>query len=308
MRLSDEQFARNVHAQLGAPITGRSGPPTASVAPSSPPRGRHSEAAGPLVWRPGEGRQVWLLAVGVEHYARPSLPTLEHACDDARRVRDWFVDSAGARVQEANVRLLYDEHATRANVMRGVNWLREHAKPGDLVVLYFAVRGAAAISPDKTRTDAMYLALYDTNPSDLFATALPLDELCRRLDLVEAKVDLIVLEASFATPINRKAAAEIPRGRPSIRPEHIASMRKEKRRVLLAACSGSQSAMRPSEIRGGLFTALLLRTLGDGRRKLIGDCFSGVSEGLRRVSSRTGSRQDPLRLGSSSVDIVFRTD
>ena len=86
----------------------------------------------------------WALLVGVSDYIHfedvegGDLPGAEH---DAMGVRDYLLMRAG--FPESNVRLLLNHEATREAIREGITgWLRESARPGDNVVIFFAGHGS----------------------------------------------------------------------------------------------------------------------------------------------------------------------
>lgn len=86
----------------------------------------------------------WALLIGVSDYIHfddvegGDLPGAEH---DALGVRDYIVMHEG--FPESNVRLLLNHDATKAAIRDGITgWLRENARPGDNVVIFFAGHGS----------------------------------------------------------------------------------------------------------------------------------------------------------------------
>lgn len=83
----------------------------------------------------------WALVVGIGEYAFLEDADLPGAERDARSIRDALVGRWG--FPEENVRLLLGEEATRAAIEEGItSWLPSVARPGDLVLFYFAGHGS----------------------------------------------------------------------------------------------------------------------------------------------------------------------
>lgn len=258
------------------------------------------------IWRPGVRSRQWVVCVGVSQCRNRSVPPNLYARKDAERVAEWFGQEQGTHAPDNNVYVLYDEQATRENVMTQIDWLRRHAMPEDLVVVYFACHGAPEVAPDGKSVDAKYLVLHDTDPKNLFATALPLDELTRCLDMVKANVQLVLLECCYAGPVGREVLAKTPTADLEIRPRQIQEMGSRTGRIILTASSGRQVALSSPDFEAGLFTHYLLNNLGDGDKLLLRDCFEGVWDSVRRKAAEMGSWQEPQKFGDANIDIMFR--
>lgn len=139
--------------------------------------------------RSGERSNVWAIIVGVNNYQDERIPDCRSSIEDARSIESWFRVEAGwpARhvatlidsgeseprsAQEDNQRL----RPTRANlnwVFR--DWLGTRARPGDLVVLYFAGQ-AIRVAGSEASGDRELLLPIDANPDALLSSAWSLDE------------------------------------------------------------------------------------------------------------------------------------
>jgi hypothetical protein len=259
-----------------------------------------------VTWRPGDQRQAWVLAVGLSKYREQGIPSLPFAKTDAEQVRDWFARQQSARVSADNLRVLCDEQATRVNVLTQVDWLRKQAMPEDLVIVYFAGHGAPELASDGKSVEAKYLVLYDTDPGELFATGLPLDELTRRLDFVKAKTQVVILEACYAGAVGQEVLKRTPTADLEIRPRFIQEMGERGGRVILSASSGRQIAIGSEEVNGGLFTHYLLKAWSEANnRRLIADCFEQVWDDVRRAANKLGSAQEPSKYGDQNVDVIL---
>jgi hypothetical protein len=259
-----------------------------------------------VMWRPGDQRQAWLLAVGLSKYQEQEIPSLRFAKTDAEQVRDWFEKQQSAGVSTDNLRVLFDEQATRENLLTQIDWLRKQAMPEDLVIVYFAGHGAPELASDGKGVEAKYLVLYDTNPGKLFATGLPLDELTQRLDKVKAKTQVVILEACYAGAVGQEVLKGTPTADLEIRPRFIQEMGEHGGRVILSASSGSQIAIGSEEVKGGLFTHYLLKAWSEaGNKRLIADCFKQVWDDVRRAANKLASAQEPSKYGDQNVDVIL---
>ena len=260
----------------------------------------------PSVWTPDTRRCPWVLAIGVGQYKDQQVPALPFARSDAEQVRDWFLKLDVKGITRDNVHILLDEQATRENILAQIDWLRRQALPEDAVFVYFAGHGAPELAPDGTSVDAKYLVLYDTDRSNLFATGFPLDDLTRKLDMVKAKTQVVILEACYTGPVGQEILKKSPTADLEIRPRLIQQLGEKGGRVILSASSGRQMAIGSEEIKGGLFTHYLLDSWGDGGRRLLSEQFEEARYQVRRASNQLGSLQEPIKFGDQNVDIILK--
>jgi len=289
--------------------------PPPQTPPKTPPGGQNQLAqdrreedpvARKTTWTPGPRQTVWILAIGVGQYRNRQIPSLPFARKDAERLRDWFLGLGLAGVTRDNLHLLCDERATRENLLAEIDWLRKQALPEDAVFVYFACHGAPELAPDGTSVDAKYLVLHDTDPGQLFSTAFPLDDLTRRLDMVKAKTQVVILEACYAGPVGQEVLKKTPTADLEIRPRLIQTLGEKGGRVILSASSGRQMAIGSDEIGGALFTHYLLSAWGDGTERLLSERLDEASYQVRRASNRLGSLQEPAKFGDQNVDVILK--
>jgi hypothetical protein len=257
------------------------------------------------LWQPVGGRKLWVLSVGIGQYRNSIIPGLPFAKADASRLRDWFLQRDTKTATRESIHVLLDEQATRENLLAQIDWLRKQALPEDAVILYFAGHGAPELAADGKSVDAKYLVLYDTDPSQLFATGFSLDDLTRKLEAVKAKVQVVVLEACYAGPVGQEILKKTPTADLEIRPRFVQEMGERGGRVILSASSGRQIAIGSDEIKGGLFTHYLLKSWADGSRRLLTDCFEDAREQVRRAANKLGSTQEPSKYGDQNVDVIL---
>jgi len=81
-----------------------------------------------------------LLAVGISKYQQAGL-NLNFAHKDAADVAERFKAQSGGLFNRVETRVLTNEQATRAEIIRGLSWLKRTAKQGDLVALYLSGHG-----------------------------------------------------------------------------------------------------------------------------------------------------------------------
>ena len=275
-----------------------------SLPKSELPTERRTHTGG--LWHPIGGKKAWVLSIGIGQYRNPNIPSLPFAKSDASRVRDWFLQPDIKSMSRENVHVLFDEQATRENLLAQIDWLRKQALPEDAVVIYFAGHGAPELAADGKGVDAKYLLLYDTDPGQLFATGFTLDDLTRKLEVVKAKVQVVILEACYTGPVGQEILKKTPTADLEIRPRLIQEMGERGGRVILSASSGRQVAIGSVDIKGGLFTHYLLGAWADGSKRMLSDSFEDAKEQVRRAANRLGSTQEPAKFGDQNLDVVLK--
>lgn len=114
----------------------------------------------------------YALVVGISHYKNlPAKAQLQYPDHDAADIYSTLISASAGQFPAENVHKLINEQATLANLNRELEeWLPKVTAPDDRVVIYFA--GHGFISGGKA-----YIAPYDIDPSNIAATAFPMEEL-----------------------------------------------------------------------------------------------------------------------------------
>jgi uncharacterized caspase-like protein len=119
----------------------------------------------------GKPFRSWALVIGISKYAGlPGGQQLKFADQDAAAFADT-ITKCGTPAE--NVRLLMGQQATAAAIRSALgNWLARAASESDTLYIYFSGHGFY-----EKEFGESYLLPYDANPSDPYASALPLREL-----------------------------------------------------------------------------------------------------------------------------------
>ncbi len=95
----------------------------------------------------------YALVIGVGRYAAPSIRPLDGPALDAPAVAAELTARWG--FPAANIRILIDAQATRANILAGLDWLVSTTKSGDQVVVYYSGHGTS-----RADRNALHYGLY----------------------------------------------------------------------------------------------------------------------------------------------------
>ncbi|MBV8157337.1 MAG: caspase family protein [Dyella sp.] len=270
-----------VAAEPPAPPAPSPPPPSASPgtreannAPSPPPPSRPQAPSGPAPTT--THTTLFVLSVGVSHFARPEL-NLDNAANDAKSISTLFGQPSPPVYDTAVVTTLVDDQATAANVQAALQEIARRAGPDDIVLLFFAGHGQQV-------DGHYYFAPYDfgTHDDALFKRALHgnlgseqwLDELFRRegvgqeklipdVQAIQSSRVVMVLDTCFSATIATQDAVLRHDSNSTI----TNALGHASGRFVLSSASAlaldsASGPQLPNDGNGhGLFTAYLLRAL-----------------------------------------------
>ncbi|HME26806.1 MAG TPA: caspase family protein [Acetobacteraceae bacterium] len=194
---------------------------------------------------------LYVLAVGVAHYKDASL-TLKYSAKDAADFAIIARAQAGGLYNHVEVRELEDEHATLAEIRKGLSWLRT-TPARDSAMLFLSGHG-------QNDADGSYHYLpYDADQSDLDATTILDSDIDRFLGKVPGKV-FAFLDTCFAGGVGGKKGPT----QPDI--DRLANKlaSAEKGIVVFTSSTGRQFSLEKDEWKNGAFTKALVEALKGG--------------------------------------------
>jgi len=101
------------------------------------------ETATGIVSEPPPATDRWAVIIGISDYAGDEND-LEYCDDDAWDFYNALVNEYGWLSD--HIVILIDDHATRANILDAINWMRENEGPGDEVVFFYSGHGTVSTS------------------------------------------------------------------------------------------------------------------------------------------------------------------
>lgn len=108
--------------------------------------------------------EIHAFVVGISKYEENGYD-LKYASDDAMFLAKKLKDERVGGVPPENITSIYDEEATRGNILYKLEDRLKSAQPNDIVLIYFACHGFGE------KNEVYYMA-YDTKPSQLMASGL----------------------------------------------------------------------------------------------------------------------------------------
>lgn len=268
--------------------------------PTAPPEG-------PTPLRLGTSRDRWAVVIGVGRYASPDIPSLRYSVADAEAFAQLLIERAGFKKE--NVLLLTDK-TEKKPTLRDMKWalgtfLARSAKKEDLVIIFYAGHGAPEIDPRGSEPDglAKYLVPSDADPNDLYATALPMDELQIIFDRIEAERVVVFLDACYSGAAGGRTFASKRTRALRVDDVFLDRLARSRGRAIITASRASEVSLELPELGHGLFTHYLLQGLRgtadldrDGVVTLQ-ELYTYLEQQVTQKSRGVGGNQHPVMKG-----------
>jgi tetratricopeptide (TPR) repeat protein len=142
----------------------------------------------------GKG-QLWAVVIGISSYKNvPPEGQLRFAHRDAEELATFLRSPGGGGFPSNHIKLLLNQDATVSAIRTAIGtWLVRSAEPDDVVYIFFAGHGVVEGDTDG------YLLAHDSDPQDLYATALQVSELDRIItQRLHARVVVLMADACHA--------------------------------------------------------------------------------------------------------------
>lgn len=255
----------------------------------------------------GAPRNKWALIVGVGKFKDVSLRQLSSA-QDAIELRNVLIDPRAGRFPPSNVHLLLDEEAKVANIRLEVGWLRQNAKPDDLVLVYFASHGLKRADEPN---GVSYIAAYDSNLANaatVYATSVQMIDLVTELtrELQSLRVVLILdtcYSGEAAAAAGQAATSVLNVSQTADFSEALRLFRAGAGRAVLTAATADQESYQGAKIGHGYFTWFLVQALREssGAMPLAALYRRVKAETESAVLQEYGKTQTPLMIAGGSA-------
>jgi uncharacterized caspase-like protein len=139
----------------------------------------------------GRGR-LWAVIIGISRYKNlPTKAQLRFANRDAEELATFLRSPNGGGFPSSNIKILTDAEASLASVRTALGtWLTRSTEPSDVVYIFFAGHGVVENEQDG------YLLAYDSDPQNLYATALSVAELNKIIaERLKARIVVLIADA-----------------------------------------------------------------------------------------------------------------
>ena len=251
-------------------------------------------------------RNVWAVVVGINDY--PQLPKLKYAVNDARAFRRLLVEKN--LVPAENITVLLNEQATLRNLRSALGTgLKGAADSDDMVIIFYAGHGATerdAMSMDGDGLEK-YILTYDSDPSDLFSTALPMRDLALIFNRIRSERLIFIADACYSGASGGRTVS-LTGMRANIADTFLNRITAGRGKVIITASAANEVSAERDELQHGVFTYYLLEGL-QGAADTDGDGLITVDEAYRYVSDRvpkaTHQEQHPVKKGTVEGSLVL---
>src|SRR5206468_2242106 len=238
-------------AALEAPEDGAGDRAAVAVPPAPPPA--------PVT------RERWAVIVGAGRYDNRAIPPLRFAAADAEAMYKTLVEVAGFKRENV---ILMTERTERKPTLRNLRqvlgtFLARAPKKEDTVVIFFAGHGAPEVDPRGAERDglAKYLVPVDADPDDLYATALPMEEIRTIFERIEAERVVVFLDTCYSGAAGGRTFAAKGVRAGAVDELFLDRLGRAKGRAIITASRPSEVSLELAELGHGIFTYYLTRGL-----------------------------------------------
>jgi hypothetical protein len=251
-------------------------------------------------------RNVWAVVVGINDY--PNLPKLKYAVNDANAFYKILVGEN--RIPAENISLLINEQASLKNLRNALGThLKRVAETNDMVIIYFAGHGASerdSSSPDGDGLEK-YLLTYDTEPADLYSTAMPMRDIAHIFNRIRSERLIFIADACYSGASGGRTFS-LAGMRTNLADTFLDRVVGGRGKIIITASSANEVSVEKDELQHGVFTFYLLEGLR-GKADSDRDGMITVDEAYRyvfeQVPRATGQEQHPVKKGSVEGNLVL---
>ena len=251
-------------------------------------------------------RNVWAVVVGINDY--PQLPKLKYAVNDAKAFQRLLVEKN--LVPAENITVLLNEQATLRKLRSALGTgLKGAADSDDMVIIFYAGHGATerdAMSMDGDGLEK-YILAYDSDPSDLFSTALPMRDLALIFNRIRSERLIFIADACYSGASGGRTVS-VTGLRANIADTFLDRIAAGRGKVIISASAANEVSVERDELQHGVFTYYLLEGL-KGPADTDGDGLVTVDEAYRYVSNRvpqaTHQEQHPVKKGTVEGSLIL---
>ncbi|MCX5734367.1 MAG: caspase family protein [candidate division NC10 bacterium] len=249
----------------------------------------------------------WAVVVGVGRYESPDIPRLRYTVPDAEAIYQVLIGPAGFKPEHV---VLMTDKTERKPTYRNLKWalgtfLARSAQKDDTVVIFFAGHGAPEVDQRGIERDglAKYLIPSDADPDDLYATALPMDEIQTIFGRVESERVVVFLDACYSGAAGGRTFAAKKTRAVNVDDLFLERLTRSKGRAIITASRPAEVSIELPEFGHGLFTYYLLQGLNgaadlnrDGIISLQ-ELYEYVEQQVTQKSRAVGGNQHPVMKG-----------
>lgn len=236
--------------------------------------------------------KLYVLAIGVSQYQNPSY-SLKFAAKDAQDFIAAVSIQKGLLYRDVVVKVLTDAHATKDEILDGLDWIRKETTSKDVAMVFFAGHGL------NDQNGVYYFLPYNTDLEKLLRTGVPFTDIKNTVQSLAGKT-LFFIDTCHSGNVlgGRRGLADDLNGVIN----ELASA--ESGAVVFAASTGNQYSLEDAKWNNGAFTKALVegfmgRADYTGKGKITINMLDlYLSE---RVKELTGGKQTPTTAKPQTV-------
>ena len=243
----------------------------------------------------------YALIIGIDKYE--NVRSLDYAVKDAEDIQSMLIDKF--HFQQDNIVLLKNEEATKTTILQEFSNITKKAESNDRVLIFFAGHGETEDLPDGGEMG--YLLPVDGNNTDLYISAIEMDEIQTISLRSEAKHILYLIDACYGGIASVGARGLDAKSTP----DYLQKITQYKSRQIISAGGRGEQVIEKAEWGHSAFTKNLLSGLGDSKADTDSDGIITAQElGTylqKKVTIDSDNRQTPKtrNLSSDEGEFVF---
>ncbi|MBL8797623.1 MAG: caspase family protein [Planctomycetia bacterium] len=228
---------------------------------------------------------LYVLAVGVSAY--PGSLRLNYAASDAEAITKVLQAKAGKAFGKVEVKVLTDRQATKAEILKGLDWLAARMTGQDVGVFFFSGHGA------RGGDGPVYLVPVDSDANNTIASCVSGDRVKQALAEMPGRL-IALLDACHSGA----AAESAKRPARSLTDDLVRDLVTEDYGVIVMCSSlGREYSLESSSVKAGFFTHALVEGLtGKADTNRDGSIFLGELDlyASRQVRLLSKGQQNPV--------------
>jgi hypothetical protein len=245
----------------------------------------------------------WALIIGVNDYEEGEIPKLRYAVNDAQGVADLLIQDQG--FEKEKVLVLMNAKATKENISKSFEFLKQNSAPDDRIVVFFAGHGITLSTPGGREKG--YILPVDAKINSYATSSLSVDQLNEWSEQIRSKHIYFVMDACYGGTIFTRGTALSPDAQ-----EYYDVITSRIARQAITAGGRDQQVMDAGDDGHSVFTYHFISGIKDGLADLNGDGIITAGEIASyvapQVTASSQSAQTPEYgsiAGSKGGEFVF---
>lgn len=231
-----------------------------------------------------EGR-IHLLCVGINKYQNYPSEQLNFCKNDAELIFNSY-SSYNCQTKK----LIVDEEATKENLLISLSEISKNVREEDYIIFSFAGHGVSK-NIDDANSENSYICPFNFKFDHPDITGISLKELKEKLETINSKNKLLILDSCHSGGALRRNLEQI--GFRDINNNEFLELAPEGSGYgIITACNSNETAGELEELKHGIFTFYLIKTLKSEIDKSFK--FNEIKKSLtKKVQEKTQNKQNP---------------